>query len=81
MKVRNIEILFAWLWGWDSNGNNSNWLQKHRKSKQNQILFHQFFDIIICMYEVQQACEWWTIVKQIFICSHWILPYSSMAAF
>ncbi|KMU92710.1 hypothetical protein CIHG_10546 [Coccidioides immitis H538.4] len=81
MKVRNIKILFAWLWSWDSNGNNSNWLQKHWKSKQYQILFHQSFDIIICVYGVQQAHEWQTIVKQTFIYSHWILLYLSTAAF
>ncbi|EFW14240.1 conserved hypothetical protein [Coccidioides posadasii str. Silveira] len=80
MKVRNIEMLFAWLWGWDGNGN-SDWLCKHWKSKQYWVLFHQSFDVIVSVYGTQQACEWRTIVKQTFICSHWILPYPSTAAF
>ncbi|EAS30192.2 uncharacterized protein CIMG_13644 [Coccidioides immitis RS] len=81
MKVRNIEILFAWLWGWNGDGNNGNWPRKHWESKQYRVLFHQSFDIIVRVYEVQQAREWQTIVKQTFIHSHWILPYPSMAAF
>ncbi|EFW15480.1 conserved hypothetical protein [Coccidioides posadasii str. Silveira] len=80
MKVRNIEMLFAWLWGWDSNGN-SNWLCKHWESKQYWVLFHQFFNVIVSVYRTQQACEWCTIVKQTFIHSHWILFYPSTAAF
>ncbi|EAS28656.3 uncharacterized protein CIMG_12929 [Coccidioides immitis RS] len=75
MKVRNIKMLFTWLWSWNGDGN-GNWPHKYWKSKQYQVLFHQSFNVIVSVYGTQQACEWWTIVKQIFICSHWILPYS-----
>ncbi|KMU73018.1 hypothetical protein CISG_09726 [Coccidioides immitis RMSCC 3703] len=44
--------------------------------------FHFWEDIqFITGFRIKQACKWWTIVKQTFIYSHWILLYPSTAVF
>jgi hypothetical protein len=81
MKVTHIEVLFAWLWGWDGDGNNGDWPRKHWEYKAYRILYQQCFGIIAQVYGLQQAREWRTIVKHTFVRTHWILPYPSATLF
>ncbi|KAH1415633.1 hypothetical protein KXX32_000542, partial [Aspergillus fumigatus] len=32
-KVTSLNVLFAWLWGWDGDGNNGDWPRKHWEFK------------------------------------------------
>lgn len=81
MKVTHVEVFFAWLWGWDGDGNNGDWPRKHWEFKPYRILYRQCFGIIAQVYGMQQAREWRTIVKQTWIRTHWILPYPNTALF
>jgi hypothetical protein len=81
MKVTHIEVLFAWLWGWDGDGNNGDWSRKHWERKPYRLFYRQCFAMIAQVYGLQQAREWRTTVKHTFIRTHWILPYPSASLF
>ena len=58
LKVTHLDTLFIWLWGWDGDGNQGNWPQKHWEFKLYQILYHQCFGMITQIHGMQQAQVW-----------------------
>ncbi|GFG00359.1 hypothetical protein IFM53868_10730 [Aspergillus udagawae] len=81
IKVASLEVLFAWLWGWDGDGNNGDWPRKHWEFKAYRVLYRQCFALITQVYGLRQAQAWRTILKQTFIQTQFILPYPSTQAF
>ena len=80
-RVTSVEVLFAWLWGWDGDGSDGDWPRMHWESKPYRVLFCQAFGVVVQTYGLQQAREWRAHVRHTFIRSHWILPYPSEKAF
>ncbi|KAJ5557548.1 hypothetical protein N7513_003134 [Penicillium frequentans] len=79
--VSHIETLFVRLWGWDGDGNQGDWQRQHWEFKPFRVFFRQCFGAIAQCHGMEQAWQWRTHLKQIFIRSHWILPYPGPTAF
>lgn len=81
MHVSHVEILFAWLWGWDGDGNQGDWERAYWECKPYRLFYRQCFGIIAQIHGMQQAREWRQRLKQTFIRTHWVLPYPSSQSF
>ncbi|GMG17517.1 unnamed protein product [Aspergillus oryzae] len=80
-KVHHIEVLFAWLWGWQGDGNNGDCNRTHWEKKPYRTYMRQCFDTIAQVYGLRQAREWRTTLQRTFIRTHWVLPYPSDRSF
>ena len=71
LAVKNIDVLFAWLWEWrDGRFERRGW-----KDKPYRMLYQQSFEAIQAVRSKHAARSWRRAVKASFLRSHWMLPY------
>lgn len=77
VAVKNIDVLFAWLWEWrDGRFERSGW-----KDKPYRMLYRQSFEAIQAVRGKHAARRWRRAVKTSFLQSHWMLPYPDSRTF
>ena len=81
MRVRHVDLLLAWLWDWDDAVENTKLGRLHWDHKPYRMLFRQCFTQIQGIYGGKEARTWHDTVKELFLRSHWMLPYPSQTAF
>ena len=81
MRVRHINVLFAWLWDWNDGTENAKPERLHWDQKPYRMLFQQCFTQIKTIYGKDRAWIWHDMVKGLFVRSHWMLPYPSRKTF
>jgi hypothetical protein len=81
MRIRHIDVLFAWLWDWNDTAEDVTLGRLHWNRKPYRMLFQQCFIQIKKIYGGKEAQSWYSMVKELFIRSHWLLPYPSQKTF
>ncbi|EGU73900.1 hypothetical protein FOXB_15591, partial [Fusarium oxysporum f. sp. conglutinans Fo5176] len=77
LAVKNIDVLFAWLWEWkDGHFERKGW-----KDKPYRMLFQQGFQAVKTARGVDGARKWRQELKKSFFKSHWMLPYPQSQGF
>ena len=77
VAVKNIDVLFAWLWEWrDGRFERSGW-----KDKPYRMLYRQSYEAIQAVRGKHSARRWRQAVKTTFLRSHWMLPYPDKRTF
>lgn len=77
VAVKNIDVLFAWLWEWrDGRFERRGW-----KDKPYRMLYQQSFEVIATVRGKAAARAWRRSLKQSFLQSHWMLPYPDSRRF
>ena len=71
LAVQSIEVLFAWLWGW----RDSCFKRNHWGDKPYRLLFQRSYEVISLVRGREAAQEWRQKLRELFIKSHWLLPY------
>ena len=71
LTVKNVDVLFAWLWEWkDGRFERKGWNEKPYR-----MLFYQAFHAVQSIRGLAAARTWRKQLKQSFLRSHWMLPY------
>jgi hypothetical protein len=81
MRLRHIDLLFAWLWNWNDGAENTMLGRLHWDRKPYRMLFQQCFAQIREIYGEKEAWTWYNTIKGLFIRSHWMIPYPSRKSF
>jgi len=77
LAVKNINVLFAWLWEWkDGRFERTGWSEKPYR-----MLYQRSFDTVALIRGKQQARAWKKSLKVSFYRSHWLLPYPQSRSF
>ncbi|KAH7471845.1 hypothetical protein FOMA001_g13281 [Fusarium oxysporum f. sp. matthiolae] len=77
LAVKNIDVLFAWLWEWkDGHFERKGW-----KDKPYRMLFQQSFQAVKTTRGIDGARKWRQELKRSFFKSHWMLPYPQSQGF
>ncbi|KAG7000021.1 hypothetical protein FocnCong_v012501 [Fusarium oxysporum f. sp. conglutinans] len=77
LAVKNIDVLFAWLWKWkDGHFERKGW-----KDKPYRMLFQQSFQAVKTTRGIDGARKWRQELKRSFFKSHWMLPYPQSQGF
>ena len=77
VAVKNIDVLFAWLWEWrDGRFERSGW-----NDKPYRMLYRQSYEAIQAVRGKHSARSWRRTVKTTFLRSHWMLPYPNKRTF
>jgi hypothetical protein len=77
LAVKNIDVLFAWLWEWkDGQFERKGW-----NDKPYRMLFQQSFHAVKTARGKDGARKWRQELKKSFLRSHWMLPYPQSQGF
>jgi hypothetical protein len=77
VAVKNVDVLFAWLWEWkDGQFGRQGWDEKPYR-----MLFRRSFEAITIVRGKASARTWRQDLKTSFLRSHWMLPYPQRQAF
>jgi hypothetical protein len=77
LAVKNIDVLFAWLWEWkDGQFERKGW-----DDKPYRMLYRQSFYAVKTARGKANARAWRQEVKKSFVRSHWMLPYPQNQGF
>jgi hypothetical protein len=77
VAVKNIDVLFAWLWEWkDGEFERKGW-----NDKPYRMLYQQSFHAVKIARGKAHARMWRQEVKKSFVRSHWMLPYPQSQGF
>ncbi|KID83860.1 AT hook, DNA-binding motif protein [Metarhizium guizhouense ARSEF 977] len=77
LAVKNIDVLFSWLWEWKD----AQFQRKGWDDKPYRMLYRQSFYAISTIRGKQKARNWRQELKRSFFRSHWMLPYPQKQAF
>ena len=77
VAVKNIDVLFAWLWEWsDGQFERRSW-----KNKPYRMLYQQSSESIVSLRGKDAARSWRRELKASFLRSHWVIPYPDNRSF
>ncbi|KAH7114164.1 hypothetical protein B0J13DRAFT_630962 [Dactylonectria estremocensis] len=77
LAVKNIDVLFAWLWDWkDGRFDRKGWADKPYR-----MLYRQSFEAVKMARGHDKARRWRQELKASFVGSHWMLPYPHGSGF
>ncbi|KAH6974708.1 hypothetical protein EDB80DRAFT_768800 [Ilyonectria destructans] len=77
LAVKNIDVLFAWLWEWkDGQFERKGW-----NDKPYRMLYQQSFRAVTTARGKDGARKWRQELKNSFIKSHWMIPYPQSQRF
>jgi hypothetical protein len=77
LAVKNIDVLFAWLW----KSKDGQFERKGWNKKPYRMLFQQSFHAIKMVRGKAGARKWRQNLKRSFLGSHWVLPYPNSRGF
>ncbi|EXK26412.1 hypothetical protein FOMG_17025 [Fusarium oxysporum f. sp. melonis 26406] len=77
LVVKNIDVLFAWLWEWKY----GHFERKGWKDTPYRMLFQQSFQAVKTTRGIDGARKWRQELKRSFFKSHWMLPYPQSQGF
>ncbi|KAH7114180.1 hypothetical protein B0J13DRAFT_533688 [Dactylonectria estremocensis] len=77
LAVKNIDVLFAWLWEWkDGQFERKGW-----NDKPYRMLYQQSFRAVTTARGKDSARKWRQELKNSFLKSHWMIPYPQSQGF